>query len=71
MTHGANAAPDPNPRADAASAHGCEVCNGWGSVITHWGRHELCSTCQPHADREDHDTSTASQATWQRRNGRW
>lgn len=61
MTHGANAAPDTNPRADAASALGCEVCNGWGSVITR-GRHELCSTCQPHADREDDDTSTAPQA---------
>ena len=62
MIHGANAAPDTNPRADAASALGCEVCNGWGSVITHGGRHELCSTCQPHAAREDDDTSTAPQA---------
>ncbi|MEV6740334.1 hypothetical protein AB0N14_26670 [Streptomyces sp. NPDC051104] len=69
MIHGAKA-PEPNPRADAASALGCEVCNGWGSVITHWGHHELCSTCQPHADREDDDTGTAPQATSQLRNRR-
>lgn len=66
MIDGAEA-PCPNPRADAVSALGCEVCNGWGSVITHWGRHELCFTCQPHADREDDETSTASQAAWQGR----
>ncbi len=62
MTYGAKAAPDPNPRANAALAVGCEICNGWGTVITTFGRHELCTTCQPHADREDHDTSSGPQA---------
>ncbi|MFF3906386.1 hypothetical protein ACFYZJ_10295 [Streptomyces sp. NPDC001848] len=66
MTHGANAAPAPNPRADATSAFGCETCSGWGTVITQ-GRHELCFTCQPHTDEED-DNSTTSQTTPQPRN---
>lgn len=35
-----------NPRANAALATGCDTCNGWGSVITSHGRHELCLTCQ-------------------------
>lgn len=43
------AAPASNPRADAALAAGCDTCNGWGSVITSQGRHELCLTCQPRA----------------------
>lgn len=69
MTYGATPAPRPNPRADAALAVGCEMCNGWGSVITQ-GRHELCVTCQPDADPEDppgtagrHARSSSSAAT--------
>jgi hypothetical protein len=69
MIDGAKA-PCSNPRADATSALGCEVCNGWGSVITYWGRHELCFTCQPHVDRGEDDVITASHAAWQGRNRR-
>jgi hypothetical protein len=49
MTYGATAAPVPNPRANASLAVGCATCNGWGSVITPHGHHELCLTCQPNA----------------------
>ena len=54
MTHGARPAPAPNPRADAASAFGCEDCNGWGSVIRQ-GRHELCPVCQPNQSEDGDD----------------
>ncbi|MER6467346.1 hypothetical protein [Streptomyces collinus] len=56
MTYGTMTAPEPNPRADAALAAGCEVCNGWGSVITSHGRHELCRACQPPTKNECHDS---------------
>ncbi|MFI1168039.1 hypothetical protein ACH4UM_31695 [Streptomyces sp. NPDC020801] len=50
----ATTAPAANPRANAALAAGCDDCNGWGSVISYYGGHELCLTCQPHADQQDH-----------------
>lgn len=61
MTHGATAAPPPNPRADAALAFACEICNGWGSVISQ-GRHELCFICQPDAGEEALDGGDAPEA---------
>ncbi|OUD01237.1 hypothetical protein CA983_21305 [Streptomyces swartbergensis] len=36
----------PTPRPDVALARGCERCNGWGTVVTPEGRHELCAACQ-------------------------
>jgi len=62
MTYGANAAPNPTPRADTARAVHCETCNGWGSVITRQQRHELCRACQPSADRGDGDSSNATRS---------
>ncbi|MBB5932160.1 hypothetical protein [Streptomyces echinatus] len=56
MTYGTMAAPESNPRANAALADGCEVCNGWGSVITFQGRYELCQACQSPTERECHDS---------------
>lgn len=53
---GATPAPDPTPRANAALAADCDHCNGWGSVITRQGRHELCPVCQPGADRAPRDS---------------
>jgi len=41
MAPGAIPAPDPIPRANAALAADCDNCNGWGSLITHHGRHDL------------------------------
>jgi hypothetical protein len=46
MTHGAEGAPRPAPRANLVSARGCEVCRGWGTVITSEGLHEPCAACQ-------------------------
>lgn len=46
MAHGADHAPSTAPRADLARAAGCEVCLGWGTVVTDDGRHELCPACQ-------------------------
>jgi hypothetical protein len=46
MAYGADAAPEPAPRADPLLARGCEVCLGWGTVITDAGLHELCPGCQ-------------------------
>jgi hypothetical protein len=57
MTKGATAPPGPNPQADAALADGCEACNGWGSVITPQGHHELCLVCQPRTDQHGRDGS--------------
>ncbi|MEV8561608.1 hypothetical protein ACIBJF_52880 [Streptomyces sp. NPDC050743] len=57
MTYGTMAAPESNPRANAALAADCEVCNGWGSVITFQGRHELCQACQSPTEHESHDSS--------------
>ncbi|GAA3810128.1 hypothetical protein [Streptomyces chiangmaiensis] len=55
MIHGATPAPDPAPRADTALAVDCAMCNGWGSVVTSQGQHELCPSCQPEADAIKHD----------------
>lgn len=57
MTHGTMAAPEANPRANAALAADCEVCNGWGTLITSQGRHELCQACQSPTERECHHSS--------------
>ncbi|MET8454259.1 hypothetical protein [Streptomyces sp. NPDC005209] len=57
MTYGTMAAPESNTRANAALAADCEVCNGWGSVITFQGRHELCQACQSPTEHESHDSS--------------
>lgn len=46
MVHGADHASSTAPRADLARAAGCEVCRGWGTVVTDEGRHELCPACQ-------------------------
>ncbi|WP_369243619.1 hypothetical protein [Streptomyces sp. R41] len=46
MAHGADPAPSTVPRADLAWAAGCEVCRGWGTVVTDDWRHELCPACQ-------------------------
>lgn len=49
MAHGAShhAPPShPGPRADTARARDCSECNGWGTVVTEEGRHELCAACQ-------------------------
>lgn len=46
MAHGADRAPSAAPRADLARAAGCEVCRGWGTLVTDEGRHELCPVCQ-------------------------
>ncbi|PZT70432.1 hypothetical protein DN402_09325 [Streptomyces sp. SW4] len=45
MAHGDHAS-STAPRADLARAAGCEVCRGWGTVVTDEGRHELCPACQ-------------------------
>ncbi|MFF0134544.1 hypothetical protein ACFYTG_54770 [Streptomyces mirabilis] len=69
MTYGAMAAPDSNPRANTALAAGCELCYGWGSVITFQGRHELCQACQAcqacqsATAHECHDSSTPPSGT--------
>jgi len=49
MAHGAHTAPQPVPRANPVRARDCEVCLGWGTVITDEGRHELCLACQTDA----------------------
>ncbi|WP_432173072.1 hypothetical protein [Streptomyces sp. Tue6028] len=46
MPSGADRAPSTVPRADLARAADCEVCRGWGTVVTDDGRHELCPACQ-------------------------
>ncbi|MGV9253672.1 hypothetical protein [Streptomyces sp. NPDC003697] len=53
MAHGARHSPTPPPHADLGPARDCEQCLGWGTVITHDGHHELCSTCQSQNDDED------------------
>ncbi|MEU7060264.1 hypothetical protein [Streptomyces sp. NPDC046197] len=67
-SHMGIASPAPNPRANAAWAIGCEECNGWGSVITSQGHHELCLTCQPLADQED---GNGALITWAERTVGW
>ncbi|EYT79508.1 hypothetical protein CF54_30990 [Streptomyces sp. Tu 6176] len=46
MAYGAHHSPTPPPRPDLGPARDCEHCLGWGTVVTHDGRHELCGTCQ-------------------------
>ncbi|OAH13051.1 hypothetical protein STSP_36980 [Streptomyces jeddahensis] len=60
MGHGVAAAPDSTPRANAVLAAGCDVCSGWGSVITPRGLHELCPDCQPHSDQSHSGSGIAS-----------
>ncbi|WEO99371.1 hypothetical protein A6P39_038015 [Streptomyces sp. FXJ1.172] len=47
MAHGAHLSPLLPPRPDLALARDCEVCLGWGTVVTRDGDHELCHACQP------------------------
>ncbi|KOV65474.1 hypothetical protein [Streptomyces sp. MMG1121] len=47
MAHGAHRSPLLPPRPDLGLAHDCEVCLGWGTVVTREGDHELCRACQP------------------------
>ena len=53
MAHEAAPAHEPAPRANPALARDCEVCHGWGTVVTAQGLHELCRNCQTgvHRDR--------------------
>ena len=46
MAHEANTTPEPAPHADLAMARDCDVCYGWGTVVTEQGCHVLCLTCQ-------------------------
>ncbi|MET8784341.1 MULTISPECIES: hypothetical protein [unclassified Streptomyces] len=62
MIHGATPAPDPTPRADTALAADCAMCNGWGSVVTSQGLHELCPICQHETEAVHHDGDRAPQA---------
>ncbi|MCC5477634.1 hypothetical protein [Streptomyces barringtoniae] len=45
MAYGAHRSTLP-PRPDLSLAHDCEVCLGWGTVVTRDGDHELCHMCQ-------------------------
>ncbi|MFB7510121.1 hypothetical protein [Streptomyces broussonetiae] len=47
MAHGAQRSPLLPPRPDLDLARECEVCLGWGTVVTRDGDHELCHACQP------------------------
>ncbi|GAA2622183.1 hypothetical protein GCM10010307_06560 [Streptomyces vastus] len=60
MGHALAATPDPTPRANAALAADCQTCNGWGSVLTCGGRHELCPECQSRGDQGRTDSSNAA-----------
>ncbi|MER6434329.1 STAS domain-containing protein [Streptomyces sp900105245] len=46
MVYGADRVSGTVPRADLARAAHCEVCRGWGTIITEDWRHELCPVCQ-------------------------
>lgn len=46
MPYGASPAVRPSSRPDATPARNCEVCLGWGTVVTDQGRYELCPACQ-------------------------
>lgn len=46
MSYGAGGAARAAPRPDVPLARDCEVCLGWGTVVTDQGRHELCPACQ-------------------------
>ncbi|WP_208902671.1 hypothetical protein [Streptomyces incarnatus] len=51
MAHGAHRTLMP-PRPDLDLARDCEVCLGWGTVVTRDGDHELCHMCQGITDDE-------------------
>lgn len=38
--------PAPVPRPDLSLAQDCLHCNGWGTVVSPDGHHELCPACQ-------------------------
>ncbi|MEU2923933.1 hypothetical protein AB0D42_12295 [Streptomyces sp. NPDC048304] len=46
MAHGAHRSPFLPPHPDIGLARDCEVCLGWGTVVTRDGTHELCHMCQ-------------------------
>ncbi|WP_251091854.1 hypothetical protein [Streptomyces sp. Caat 7-52] len=47
MPYGAQRSPLLPPRPDLSLARDCELCLGWGTVVTRDGEHELCHECQP------------------------
>ncbi|MQY36418.1 hypothetical protein SRB17_44190 [Streptomyces sp. RB17] len=52
MAHGAHRSTLLPPRPDTSLARDCEVCLGWGTVVTRDGDHELCHMCQGVPDDE-------------------
>jgi hypothetical protein len=58
MARKGKSASRPSPHADPVRARGCDVCRGWGSVITDQGHHELCPQCQTDAGEETPVSST-------------
>ncbi|MET9072559.1 hypothetical protein ABZX95_10300 [Streptomyces sp. NPDC004232] len=46
MVYGAHRSPLLPPRPDLGLARDCEVCLGWGTVVSRDGEHELCHACQ-------------------------
>jgi hypothetical protein len=46
MAYGAHHSTFLPPHPNLRLARDCEHCLGWGTVVTHDGRHELCPTCQ-------------------------
>ncbi|MBL1082565.1 hypothetical protein JK359_11320 [Streptomyces actinomycinicus] len=56
MTYGAHRTPVLPPHPDLGLARDCELCLGWGTVVTRDGDHELCRACQP----DGHGDSTAA-----------
>ncbi|WP_369368318.1 hypothetical protein AB5L52_41535 [Streptomyces sp. CG4] len=58
MAHGAHRSPLLPPRPNLGLARECEVCLGWGTVVTRDGEHELCHACQTAAD-DDEGTALA------------
>lgn len=52
MARSGESASRPVPQADPVLARGCDVCRGWGTVITTQGHHELCPQCQTGTETE-------------------
>jgi hypothetical protein len=46
------------PQADPVLARDCDVCRGWGTVITTQGHHEVCPQCQTGTETERSAAST-------------
>ncbi|MFJ5033462.1 hypothetical protein ACIQB5_36555 [Streptomyces sp. NPDC088560] len=46
MVYGAHRSPLLPPRPNLGLARECEVCLGWGTVVSRDGEHELCHACQ-------------------------